>query len=77
MNTLIYIIIIILILAFLLSSRVEGFSNCIENVFGKVTCYNAGFYPFFIGDFMYPRYPFEYGKWIHGPAFNLANKDSK
>lgn len=71
MTSLIYIILALILVLILISYRIEGFT-CIENVFGKVTCYNSGYYPFFIGDFMYPRYPFEYGKWVHGPSFSRS-----
>ncbi len=73
----ILIIIVILVIAAVLLgySTIEGFytyfppGNCMENVFGKVTCFRPGYFPFYIADFVYPRFAYRFSPWVHGPAF--------
>lgn len=70
-NSIIVVIIIIVILVLWLNfSSIESFrSNCMENVFGQISCYPYGMFPFFIADYVFPRFPHTWSPRFHGPSY--------
>ncbi|ARF09968.1 hypothetical protein Indivirus_6_34 [Indivirus ILV1] len=57
-------------------NTIEGFAihnsstrRCIEDAFGKVSCFTQRFFPYNIGKNIYPRLPFSEKLYFHGPAY--------
>ena len=64
-------IIIVLFVLLYTWSSIEPFynyyppSNCMDNVYGKTTCYPPGYYPFYTPDYFWPFYPYAYSSYYY------------
>lgn len=71
MYYLIIALILILVILFATMTSVEPFynyyppSNCMENVFGKTTCFPPGYYPFYNASYYWPFFPYNYSPYYY------------
>jgi hypothetical protein len=73
-------IILILVILFVVMTNIEPFysyyppSNCMQNVFGKTTCFPPNFYPFYNASYFWPFYPYWYSPYYYKSSYRPIKK---